>query len=196
MSEKSITVRTDDVWSFNGIAVPHGRPMMITEEYAALSHFVMLAEGDHVEIGCGWGGSAIVAALTKKAKGDGKVYTVDPLSQDRYDFGLKTDLVYENFETFGVDDLIVHVDKPSYPWPIEGKRFASGLIDGDHSFDGCLQDWEILKEVVDEYILVHDVWEVAWPAVTEAWQIMCQDPDWVVRYLDAQMGVLMKVIYK
>lgn len=72
-------------------------------------------EGDHVEIGCMWGGTAIIAALAKIESGvNGHVYTIDKMKQGFWDVGdpiygrrvPTLEKVKKNFDTFGVSERV------------------------------------------------------------------------------------------
>jgi len=117
--------------------------------------------GDHLEIGTLFGGSAILSALTKIKYGlTGNIVCIDPL--DGY-YGNKIDpgsnvavtpeIVRKNFELFNVQDRIELVTKKSQPWPLSpDRKFNSAYIDGQHDYKACLSDWLNCKKCVDKVI--------------------------------------------
>lgn len=147
-------------------------------------------DGDHLEIGTLFGGSAIVAALVKKEQGfSGKVVCLDPLDGYYLDtiFAKRTDpvcglpisrkQVEQNAKTFGVELEIIA--KRSQPWPHElrDRKFASAYIDGDHWGDGPLLDWLNVKEQVEK-IVVFDNFDDQHPDVQRAVRLAQADPEW------------------
>lgn len=121
--------------------------------------------GLHIEIGCLWGGTAILATLAKKMnKAAGHVVSIDfmlgkfwndedplihkrPTPQD----------VYMNMLRFGVEGEISVLRCSSYPFPLAGHiKPVTALIDGDHRKEGCIKDWTSLKDITEKYILFHD----------------------------------------
>ncbi len=122
-----------------------------------------VGNGDHLEIGTLFGGSAILAARIKKELGlDGKIVCVDPL--DGY-YGHPHDpmsgvdvtkgRVLSNARLFGVEDRLQIIAKKSKPWPVDlGQRFASAFIDGDHTVRGALYDWSKVEAQTDKIVLI------------------------------------------
>lgn len=172
----------------------HGRMCMTQETADFLVPFLEM-EGDHVEIGTAWGGSAILAAMVKKRKG--VVYAIDPITENGF-YGSDVDefsgerltvaKLHENFEANEV--AVVHVDKPSHPFPLPDHRFVTALVDGDHSMEGTWRDFESLQHRVDGFIMFHDVYDVAWPGVTWAWERVCRVDGWIPYMLGHNVGVL------
>lgn len=151
-------------------------------------------DGDHLEIGTLHGGSAILAALIKRANNfSGNVWCVDPL--DGYYMGTKyecpVDLVtkipvtkervLKNAKEFGVSDRIKVIAAKSIPWP-EGlpQRFASAFIDGDHSGDVPLKDWRNVKDRTDKYVIFDNANQETNPDVMTAVREAANDPEWEV----------------
>ncbi len=126
----------------------------------AISH---AGDGDHLEIGTLFGGSAILAARVKEELGlDGKIVCVDPL--DSY-YGKLVDptsgvevtkeRVLSNARLFGVEERLQLITEKSKPWPIDrGQKFASAFIDGDHQFRGALDDWKATEAQIDKIVLI------------------------------------------
>lgn len=151
----------------------------------------MAGGGDHLEIGTLFGGSAIAAALMKKAEGlAGKVVCVDPLNGFyRKTLGKVNDpitLIPINRETFeinltrfNVEDRIELIAKYSDPWPweLEDRMFASAYIDGEHHGNGPMNDWLNIRDRVISYV-VFDNCDQKHPAVVRACDFAAQDPNW------------------
>ncbi len=120
-------------------------------------------DGDHLEIGTLFGGSAILAACIKEELGlSGRIVCVDPLD-GYYGRGIdpisKTEVTKEqvisNAEMFGVEGRLRIISKMSQPWPFAlRRRFASAFIDGDHKFDGAMSDWVAAEAQVDRIVLL------------------------------------------
>lgn len=122
-------------------------------------------DGDHLEIGTLFGGSAILAARIKQHYDlDGVIICVDPL-EGYYGIGsdpfsnvdISIDVVRENALNFGVLDRIVIAPFKSNPWFLNPSfRFKSAFIDGDHTHKGCLSDWENCRNRVTDFIMFDD----------------------------------------
>lgn len=148
--------------------------------------------GDHLEIGTMFGGSAILAALVKKTNGlEGDVYCVDPLN-GYYVKGpypcmvdptthepITPDVVMENAREFGVEDRIHLITEYSNPWPaaLEGHTFTSAYIDGDHWGVMPLWDWQHVAPITSG-LVVFDNYDYETPAVIEACNIAAAAPGW------------------
>jgi hypothetical protein len=163
------------------LALMHeGEPELLIK-YASL-------EGDHVEIGCLWGGSAILAALAKrKAKSEGHIYTIDFMTGGYWvdgDPGAKLKVptmkaVLDNLKTFGVDESVTVLKTFSDPWPLEDVKPVTVLIDGGHSYEACLKDWENVKAVKPKFVLFHDYATGKHPGVEKVVdEVVRKDEDW------------------
>lgn len=125
-------------------------------------------DGDHLEIGTLFGGTAILAALLKQRLGlAGEVYCIDPL--DGYylhtpyacaidpvsGWPVSLEIVQANALEFGVDDRIHFIRSRSQPWPVEmiGKTFASAYIDGDHWQDTPTRDWQCVQQQTHGHVV-------------------------------------------
>jgi len=106
-------------------------------EHECLRKYVKLSHGDHLDIGTNSGGSAASAAFFC----EGTVYSLDIVDK-------KKQPLPENVICMTVDSHKWH------PWP--GAAFGSCFIDGDHSTEGVLLDWELCKSLSPEYIALHD----------------------------------------
>lgn len=140
--------------------------------------------GDHLEIGTLFGGTAILAAKIKREKGDGgKVVVIDPLD-GYYDKGkdpitkLAPDvrIFEENMSLFGVVDKVELHAVVSNPLPVEGP-FVTALIDGDHSYEGCLADWLNVKEITSRYVIFDNV-DKNYQGVVKVFSQACSSEGW------------------
>lgn len=154
----------------------------VLEKYAAL-------QGDHVEIGCLWGATAILAALAKREAGvEGHVYTIDKMSggfwqtgdTEYYNRVPTRKIVMQNFERTGTQHDITLVEALSNPWPLpDTVKPRTVLIDGSHTYEGCKQDWQNVKRLEPEFVLFHDYASGRHPGVQKAVdKIRSSEPEW------------------
>lgn len=147
-----------------------GEYQMWDDQIGLLAQVVECAgDGDHLDIGTMWGGSAILAALVKDRMGlDGMVYTIDPLDQRFFDENKgylsshkdttapTVEQVLENFQTFGVEDRILFKQISSADLTFPAYWLArSAFIDGAHDFDSVLTDWSNCSKYC-KIIMFHD----------------------------------------
>ncbi len=112
--------------------------------------------GDHLDIGTAWGGSAIIAALTKKRyELNGTVFTVDPLESEDVLVGttVTPELIRWNLREFGIDDRVSFRQIPSQEF--EGK-IVSAYIDGSHKGREAKKDLELVKGLGAKVVIAHD----------------------------------------
>ena len=148
--------------------------------------------GDHLEIGTLFGGSAIAAALMKKELGlDGNVVCLDPL--DGFYIGtpieapndpvtklsINLTTLVENIGRFEVLDRLEIIVRRSYPWPVELEKrsFASAYIDGDHWNNIPWLDWLNVKDRVSHFV-IFDNYDLEHSDVMTACQQAEQDRNW------------------
>jgi len=131
-------------------------------------------DGNHLEIGSLFGGSAIFAALLKKALGfKCHVYAIDPFSgyyldtvndQGQKIGGLadpfstvpvSLETAMRNAEKFGVSDRITFIQALSYPFPeqLKYETFATAYIDGDHWNLAPTLDWLSVKDITTKLVI-------------------------------------------
>lgn len=164
-----------------------GRVALNGDDQAELLCQVTAVPGLHLEVGCLWGGTAILAALAKReAHAPGHILSIDfmlggfwdtedpeinkrPHPQD----------VYMNAIRFGVEGMISVLRCSSYPWPFsEHLKPATALIDGDHSYNGCKRDWESLKDITEKTLIFHD-YHPYYPGVQRVVdELVKPDPAW------------------
>ena len=167
-----------------------GRIALISRLEADVLERYTARAGDHVEIGCLWGATAILAALAKKQAGaEGHVYTIDKMSGGYWQTGdtgyynriptRKT--VIQNLERTGTQHDVTIIEAMSDPWPLpETVKPTTVLIDGSHTYEGCKQDWLNVKKLEPEYVLFHDYESSRHPGVQKAVdEILKNDREWV-----------------
>jgi len=147
----------------NGIPFKHGGCVYVFEEdYWGLYKYCQ-GMNDYIEIGSRFGASAIIAGLAV----NGEVHCIEP-------FGVKGNPhtkaggsfvseknLRENWELFhDPDRLVVHAQyHPPMPESIKGRRFDIGFVDGNHDYENVLADLAGMAEIVDKYILAHDIYD-------------------------------------
>jgi hypothetical protein len=113
-------------------------------------------DGDYIEIGSAYGGSAVLAA---KAMGDrpGTVYCIDPFTGmntlDGIDYAIRA--FWDNVFAFGVEQRVVafYQHNPPFPIAIHYHLFSVGLIDGSHGGVAPFRDFVELDDRVTDYLL-------------------------------------------
>jgi cephalosporin hydroxylase len=166
-----------------------GRMALFGDGEAVLLIKYASLEGDHVEIGCLWGGTAVLAALAKIEAGvKGKVYTIDFMTGGYWVHGdpcVKSRIptyedVINNLHKFGVEDSVTVVKTKSNPWPLDKKiKPITVLIDGGHSYEDCLIDWQNVKALEPDYVLIHDYNTDKHPGVQSVVDdVIFKDTDW------------------
>lgn len=142
-----------------------GRVALNGDDQALLLAETVAIPGIHTEVGCLWGGTAILAALAKqRANVSGHVFSLDVMmggfweteDPEVHKRPAPSD-IYENLLRLGVAGSVSVIRASSFPWPLADHLDpVTALIDGDHSYQGCLRDWESLKERVKWKIIFHD----------------------------------------
>ncbi len=150
---------------FDRLRGMQGRLGLTREEEAECLAYYAATPGDYVEIGCLWGGSALIAALAKEDDGTtGDVFTIDHMSGgwwDGFDPEVKKPptpaAVLSNLADFWVAYRVHIIRDESDPWPLPDSVQPSVVfIDGDHSYEGCLRDWNNVRNRACHYVLFHD----------------------------------------
>ena len=157
-----------------------GRLACSPETAVLLQKMVLQYDGDYVEIGTLFGGSLVLAGMLS----EGSLYAIDPL--DGYYRSGKIDrstgllpskeIVEANLRTFGVKATIFQQHHPPWPEALKDHRFGVGFIDGNHTYEGCLADYEQLKGrckcLVFDNTEKPSVHKVVDGAVSEGWKIV------------------------
>lgn len=172
----------------------------ITNNVEVVLHFIAEAfSGNYLEIGTLFGGSAISAAILKKAlKQSGLVFCIDPLNgyyQKKFGSGNAIDphsngytvtpeTLFQNIKNFGVGDRIFVMQASSTDCPsLDDMEFSVAYIDGDH-WDGVpLKDWLYVKDHVTKFV-IFDNCDEHHLDVQAACKIATDDPEWECVYDD------------
>ena len=163
------------------------------EEYPLLIKIALEAgNGDILEIGSLYGGSALAMMIARKEAGiDGKIYCVD-LFGNYHEDSLSTDVIIENFYKFGVIEnlrLIVS-NSNKIPELFKDERFVITHIDGDHKGDAPLNDWRNTKDLTTKFVVFHDA-NKDHPDVLRAIKAANNDPDWF-QYIQETNTIVME----
>jgi len=152
--------------------------MALTRESEAecLAHYTSIP-GDHIEVGCLWGGTAILTALAKQDAGSpGQVYTIDPMvggwwDTEDPDVHLRPTpkIVKNNLKLFKLSRRVYVIQAKSSPWPVPAEvKPATMFIDGNHAFEYVSEDWKKAATITGRYILLHDYNSKNHPGVQRA----------------------------
>lgn len=162
---------------------------------------VWVGDGDHLEIGTLFGGSAILAALTKtKYDIGGQIICIDPLNgyygvpnDPASGVKVSVETLRINTSLFAAQDRIEIVTEKSQPWPLdEQDRFVSAFIDGQHDYECCFSDWLNCKECVDKAILFHD-YGITNPQVCNCIATAAKsEKDWLATHISGLSVVMAK----
>lgn len=159
---------------------PHGGLVLSANEGRVLTYYFRKLYGIHIDIGTYFGGSAILAALTKP---DGKVITIDSQCTGHWSSKLITqEKVIENFREFNVENRIILVRAFSHPFPVwfepgPTSIFIDGSEDDTLSDGGVLHDWENSRLFATQYIFFHDCRD-EYPGVMRTVKKAKEDPFW------------------
>lgn len=163
-----------------------GRIAGYAPDHGVLAQVVQNAgDGDHLEIGTLFGGSAILAALVKEHYGlNGKIVCVDPMSgyygkPDPITGKMATqDVFYENISRFDLSSRIELIVSMSSQAGLSDRReFKSAFVDGAHDHDNVLADWNRVKQHTTRYVLF-DNYDRAFEGVREVVRIANEERDW------------------
>lgn len=160
---------------------------------------VWAGHGDHLEIGTLFGGSAILAALVKKAYDiSGNIICIDPLEgyygepiDPVSELPITIEVVLENITKFALDDRIKLVQAKSQPWPLSIEdEFVSAFIDGQHDYKSCLSDWLNCKNCVSK-VIQFDNFGIDYPQVCNVVSQATQS-EWIIVHVGGISAVLAK----
>lgn len=160
-----------------------GHICMYEDEAELLAKSIYMAgDGDHLEIGSMWGGSAILAALVKKHyKLSGQVMCIEPFRDADCSPGFPgghatQEIFFKNMKIMGVKNLVSLYYGYSCPFPFGKCKFASAFVDGDHSGDWPLIDWQNVSQVAST-VIYHDLYPHE-PGVMQAVNAIRSNPGW------------------
>lgn len=152
--------------------------LISTIEGAFLAAVIQKAgPGDYIETGCGFGGSAILAALTKKVfAAPGKVVTIDIFANSIRTY----EVASKNIAGYGLEHSVELIKASSDPWPLsKDRKFVVGLVDGAHQGDIPYRDLVSMSKCVEKYILLHD-YDTTSPFVVQgAHRFADEHPEWI-----------------
>lgn len=177
---------------------------MLVKDGGIIAYLMSICPGDHFEIGMLQGGSAILAAEAKrKYRQTGEIYGCDPFGwapgQTQRGPEPSVETVLSNAALFDVD-FMIHPFKhahPPLPGELQGKRFDTTFIDGNHTEEAARADWLAAKEYTDRYILFHDIQKHDKNHGADVvFKEACEDPEWELFYKRAKMGVVKRVPHK
>jgi hypothetical protein len=167
-----------------------GWPMMPPAAGNLLMEYVEKTEGDYIEIGSAFGGSAIMAGL---AMGDrpGTVFCIDPfMGTNEFVVDARLIAFWANIKEHGLEQRVIAYKQvhPPFPISIHFHKFSVGLIDGDHHKLAPMRDFLALGMKVTDYLLFdntekHPVSEAVILASRRGWET-----DRVVDYISYDDG--------
>lgn len=155
-------------------------------QYCSIVQYVRANEVlavDSIEIGTLFGGSCLAKLIAMRDLGlQGKIVCIDPMT-GYYDqqvdpvTGRKVspEVLYRNVEILSFPRESVELRQvlstcvEAYDG-LDESRFATLMIDGDHSYIGVLHDWECYQRfvAVGGFVLFDDYSHPSWPHVTSA----------------------------
>jgi len=167
-------------------------------------------DGNYLEIGSLFGGTAIMASLIKRELGySGDVYAIDPFDEyykntrndDGGKIGAPVDPITRkevtigrakaNAENLGADVKFIKGKASAKTIPA-GVRFNVVFIDGDHWNDAPWQDWLLVKDITD-HVIVFDNCDREHPAVEKAVAQAWLDPEWSLVFKYDITAIMAKV---
>ena len=142
--------------------MPDGKPICVKEDIGLIAQMICNTKGKHLEIGTAYGGTLFAAIRAMEyCKRNDKVVSIEPFGEDRRNTLHKAveKEFWNNVRHFGYEDRIEHIKKNTRPgdkYPVRNRHFATAFIDGDHSYEYVLNDWNGVKDIVDCYVMFHD----------------------------------------
>jgi len=147
----------------------------------------MAGDGDHLEIGTGFGASAIMAALVKHEFNlGGHVYCIDPypkLEGKEDQLQANIEMLNENAGHFKIAEKLVLLPNASHPFPtdLKEKAFVSGYIDGDHDGMAPWMDFLAIRGIVKKFVCFGG-FEEFYPGVMVAALRALSIGGWILHY--------------
>lgn len=114
----------------------------------------------YLEVGCRWGGTFVITTEMLRLKNnDVKSYACDliPMSEVLTEYKKHSDFTFiqENSLKLNKNNVTEQIDLI--------------LIDGDHSYDGVKNDFEVCKQFNPKYVVFHDITNQACLGVSQFW---------------------------
>ena len=164
---------------------------IVLDNTNVMLEFVAKAEGNHLEIGTLFGGSAIAVALLKEELSQkGIVVCVDPLNGYYSKQGSGEDLsgvpitpttLFHNIDLFDVGNRLLIMKAYSRFCRNLGMTFSTAYIDGDHHGSMPLRDWLRVKDMISRYV-IFDNCDMRHVGVVRACTVADDDPEWECVY--------------
>lgn len=157
-----------------------------------LEYVLRAGDGNYLEIGTLFGGSAIAVALLKRDfYQKGMVFCVDPLDGYYRKMAPRDDMLdeqsgipvtphtfFKNMKDFWVQDRIFLIrDYSTNVVPFIDIEFSVAYIDGHHWEDVPYLDWLLVKDVTTKYI-IFDNYDEKHPDLVSAVELAKDDPEW------------------
>jgi len=147
-------------------------------------------DGNYLEIGVLHGGSFCSVGILKRLLGHkGKCVGVDPFNGfyfdetkkliDRSGVPVSTNTVIKNLDNFDVKNFqLIKAKSPEFETT---EKFVVAYIDGDHTKQGVLNDWNKVSPLVSRFIVFHDYRMI--DGVTKACdEIASNSKDWSIYF--------------
>ena len=157
-----------------------------------LEYVLRAGDGNYLEIGTLFGGSAITVALLKKDfYQKGHVFCVDPLDGYYHKMAPRADMLdeqsgqtvtpqtfFENLKKFKVQNRVFLLrDYSTEVVPFTGIEFAVTYIDGHHWEEVPFTDFELVEKVTTKYI-IFDNYDEKHPDIVTAVTVALDSPNW------------------
>lgn len=114
----------------------------------------------YLEIGCRWGGTFVITSeILKKNTIDVKLYCCDLIEKSDI---LKQYSNHQNFDYLNISSF--DLDKTTIQQDVD-----LILVDGDHTYSGVKNDFEIALQFNPKYIVFHDIKSIVCPGVVRFW---------------------------
>jgi hypothetical protein len=130
-------------------------------KYLALLSSLAPRLNSYAEIGCRFGGTFVLTCeyLARFNPEFGRALAVDLIEQSEL---LKHYEQYRDFEYFQGNSA-----GAEFAALMENRRYDLALVDGDHSFDGVLKDFDVMRDC--QVWVFHDIHSKACPETTTFW---------------------------
>lgn len=121
----------------------------------------------YLEIGVRHGGMFLLTKTYLETINSNKVYCLGVDIE-------KNKILKKNAKSIGYDYYVKSSSSHYFKRKIKDISFDLALIDGDHSFEACLNDFELIKDKTN-IIVFHDVISDVCPGVVKIWETVKKD---------------------
>jgi hypothetical protein len=91
-------------------------------------------------------------------------------------------MFWENVKIYEIENRIEFHQQKSQPYPLGERKFASALIDGDHSTECVIEDWKNVSKVTLSHIMLHDYGQIC--TVRKAVRdVVLHDENWAISHV-------------